>query len=492
MDERLTFTYSGSNTVTSVRTGSGRTEVVSFAPPPPVRQVREHGDWAFNGLLVFTALLYLRPQDAIPPLAVIPLAEIAAISALIAMAFGRLRRGLPLSRVTPELIGVAGLGAIILLTAPFSIWPGGSVKTFTDIYVKVLLIFLLMVNVLTSPQRLRRFTWVVLLATSYIAFRGAFDYVRGINLIENGRVMGAVGGMFENPNDLALNMVSILPFAVLLALRAESLIPRLVAVGGACLMVITTVASQSRSGFLGLAAMMVFLAILVGRKSPRVLVVGGLLLVLALPLTPRSYWARMASITDESRDETGSREARRSLLAEAWRAFQTHPFTGVGAGNFVAYNPQGRTEPWMEAHNAVMQVASELGIFGLTTFLFLISRGVFATRQVSRLLLRAIGLAPKRRGRAASPEPPPQVVTLREAAYLEAHSGALTAAIAGWFFCALFASVAYSWTFYYLLALAIAPREILEDRLAGRSVPHSPIVRPSKIGKAPQIAEAQT
>ena len=43
----------------------------------------------------------------------------------------------------------------------------------------------------------------------------------------------------------------------------------------------------------------------------------------------------------------------------------------------------------------------------------------------------------------------------------------MSAALAGWFVCALFSSVAYNWTFYYLLALAIAPREILLDRLAG-------------------------
>ena len=35
----------------------------------------------------------------------------------------------------------------------------------------------------------------------------------------------------------------------------------------------------------------------------------------------------------------------------------------------------------------------------------------------------------------------------------------MTAALAGWFVCALFASVAYNWTFYYLLALAVAPRD---------------------------------
>ena len=50
----------------------------------------------------------------------------------------------------------------------------------------------------------------------------------------------------------------------------------------------------------------------------------------------------------------------------------------------------------------------------------------------------------------------------------------MVAALAGWFFCALFASVAYNWTFYYLLALATAPREILIDRLASRRPPRRP------------------
>ena len=35
----------------------------------------------------------------------------------------------------------------------------------------------------------------------------------------------------------------------------------------------------------------------------------------------------------------------------------------------------------------------------------------------------------------------------------------MVAGLVGWFVCALFASVAYHWTFYYLLALAVAPRD---------------------------------
>ena len=42
---------------------------------------------------------------------------------------------------------------------------------------------------------------------------------------------------------------------------------------------------------------------------------------------------------------------------------------------------------------------------------------------------------------------------------------AMTAGFLGWFVCSLFASVAYNWTFYYLLALIVASREMVMARL---------------------------
>ena len=55
--------------------------------------------------------------------------------------------------------------------------------------------------------------------------------------------------------------------------------------------------------------------------------------------------------------------------------------------------------------------------------------------------------------------------------YLYTHTVAMTAGLIGWFVCALFASVAYNWTLYYLLALIVAGRELTRDRLAaGRAM----------------------
>jgi O-antigen ligase len=220
--------------------------------------------------------------------------------------------------------------------------------------------------------------------------------------------------------------------------------------------------------------MVVFLAARMVRRRPGLVFGGALVVLLALPLAPASYWQRLSSITDESADDTGSREARRILLQEAWATFLAHPLTGVGAGQFKNYAPEGRDEAWRETHNAPLQVASELGIAGLMVFGFLLWRAAAAGRQTRALLRKAAPGRGRDGALAASP------ITPDERNYFDLHAAALNASLAGWFFCALFASVAYHWTFYYLLALAIAPREILLDRLAA--------ARPARRSAAARLA----
>lgn len=75
--------------------------------------------------------------------------------------------------------------------------------------------------------------------------------------------------------------------------------------------------------------------------------------------------------------------------------------TGVGAGQFKNYDPQGREQPWRESHNIVLQVAAELGIGGVVLLFFLVSRAVLAAVQAQRLLRLGRGL--RRRGRTPAP-----------------------------------------------------------------------------------------
>jgi putative inorganic carbon (hco3(-)) transporter len=466
--ERLVFGYGTSrNTAPSeVLPVNAETRKAEEAPqraasvqPQSAAAAENRTDWPYLGLMVFTAMLFFRPQDLITPLRMLPMAEIAALFALGTLITGRLGRGLPLSRTTPEVIAVLAFALCILALAPFSVWMGGAIHTFTDLYAKVVLIFVLMVNTLTSPRRIEQFTWLIVIASGYIAGRTVLDYARGINLIENNRVQGAVGGMFKNPNDLALNMVAVLPLAGLFVFRPISPIRRGVATLAGFLMLFTIVATQSRAGTVGLVAMVLVLAANIVKRKPGLVFAAALVGMLALPLLPSSYLQRIASITDKNLDQTGSREARSILLRESYDAFLAHPLTGVGAGQFKNYNPDERQEAWRESHNVVLQVAAELGIGGVILFGFLVVRGFSGPIQTRRLL-RRFEADRGSKGNATGPPLDP-----RERDLFTTHAEVLSAALAGWFVCALFASVAYHWTFYYLLALAVVPRDYLRARL---------------------------
>ena len=100
-----------------------------------------------------------------------------------------------------------------------------------------------------------------------------------------------------------------------------------------------------------------------------------LALLLALPLVPASYWHRLSSITDESQDQTGSREAREMLLRESFTAFLRSPAHRCRSRPVQELRSRaGREQPWRESHNILLQVGAELGILGLSTLLFLIFR----------------------------------------------------------------------------------------------------------------------
>ena len=469
--ERLAFNY-GPGTVPGQRAidaALARDAEPTFATAP----YAEPRDWGYVGLIAFTAVLLLRPQDQLPGLGALHLAEICAFIGIGPMLLHRFARRLPVFRVTPETMGLVGFGLVILATAPFSFWPGGAFELFLDSYLKIVIVFVLMMNTLTTPKRLEQLTWLIVCCCGYIAGRAVFDYARGVNLVEGGRIAGAVSGIFGNPNDLALNMVTFMPAALMVALtRRHSAVKRLAAAGIAALMLATVVFTKSRGGALGMGVMLMAVLFLGRKVRPGFTIMALAAVLLATPFMPTSFWERMATITDEQQDKThytGSSEARRVVMQEGIDAFMAFPLTGVGAGQFKNYNPPERKERWRETHNALIQVAAETGLFGLIAFAFLLIRAAMAAARTRRLLSH-----PRKR---TTPDPLKLVMNDEDRQSLYAYTAALTAGLAGWFVCALFASVAYSWTFYYLLALIVATGELTRARLtAARLLSITPAV----------------
>jgi O-antigen ligase len=456
--ERLAFTGSFPRSTPSVLAPRQTIDATQTADPTADRDLESRDVLAYRALLAFTFVLFVRPQDQLPFLEPLHLAELAGVFALLALVLGRLSRGAPVTRTTLELGAILVFGGLMLATAPFSVWAGGAVAVFTDLFSKVIVVFALMLNTVTTRRRFEQFVTVVVLGTSYVAARTVMDYLRGINLVEGGRAGGAVGGLFGNPNDMALNMVAFLPLGVAIALGRGRPVVRLAAIVGLPFIACAIIFSKSRGGTLGLVAMLLVLLYQLRRVRPAVaaLVIAGA--CTTVPFLPESFTGRMSSIFNADEDATGSREARKRLLRDGWHAFLENPVVGLGAGQFMNYNPEGRKEEaWRETHNAVLQVASELGVGGLVTFAVIIGCGFNDALRAGASLRRARGT---RRARL-----PSEVVSRRQP--LELYSAALMASLAGWFIAAMFASVAYYWTLYLVLGLAVALRGIASRETAG-------------------------
>lgn len=406
---------------------------------------------AYRALLAFTFVLFVRPQDTIPVLDPLHLAEVFGTFGILALGIGRLNRGAPVTKMSLELVAVLAFGAIMLATAPFSIWPGGAVGVVTDLFSKVIVVFVLILNTLTTRTRFERFVEVVVLSCCYVGVRAVLDYAMGLNLVEDGRAQGE-GGLFGNPNDMALNLVAFLPLAVILMLGRQRPIVRGILAIGAPAIVAAIIFSRSRGGTLGLVAMLVVLLFQLRRVKPRVAVIVVAVTLFTIPLLPDSFTQRMSSIIHPEEDVTGSREARKRLLREAYQAYLDHPVFGLGAGQFLNYNPKEREEVWHQTHNAWLQVASELGTGGLLVFSVIVGSGFLAGLQAVRVLRRS-----RPRQRLKSREPA-EVLARRER--LQLYASAVLASLTGWLVAAMFASVAYYWTLYLVLGLAITLRDI--------------------------------
>ena len=453
-EERLAFSFNSA--VPAPRVGP---VPETFATTP----FSEPRDWGYTGLLCFTVILLFRPQDDITILQMFRPAELFAVLGVGPMLLHRLAHKLPVFRVTRETTALFTMAGVMLATVPFSIWPGGAVSTFIETFSKVLIVFVLMMNTVTTPRRIQQMTTLMFLAGGYIAARGVFDYLRGLNLVEGGRLAGPVGGIFGNPNDLALNLVALLPLALVTAFARRNRVSwRLIGAMAALVMMAAIVFTKSRGGMIGLAVMALTLVTLSFRVRP--MLAAGLVagVLLAGPFLPQTFYDRMYTIFNPEADAefTGSRETRTTVMKEGLAVFAERPLTGVGAGQFVNYNFDGRVERWRQTHNSLIQVAADLGIFGLLAFGYLIYRGI----STALWLRRTLGPQPARE----EPSEAVRVLPADDREALHDHAVAMGSALVGWLVAAMFASVAYSWTFYYLLALTIASRELILDRIAGR------------------------
>ena len=400
---------------------------------------------AFAGVYLFTLLLYMRPNDLFPELlGTFPLVKIVAIATPLVYVASKLGTGQRLITWPLEMKMVVVITALCVVFMPIAVSAQDSQNLFLDVFLKVVIIFVLLVNLLDTRERLCALFKLVVICGVALALGAIKRYLAGEftmvstlagESLEKGiRIEGIVSGMFGNPNDLATALNLLLPLAVILALLHRGM-ARLLYFGGAVVLAMGVIVTFSRGGFLGLMAAAGVMLWKFGRRNRMVTVVAALLAVMVLALSlPGGYGARLSTILHIEQDQTGSAQERAELLERAAQVAARHPVVGVGMGNFHIYSVNEK-----EAHNSYLEIAAELGAMGLVAYLVLIFAPLRSLRRIELQTARAQD-------------------TLGRAHYYL--SVGLQATMVAYMVCSFFTSIEYLWYLYYTVAYAVSLRHI--------------------------------
>ncbi|MBV9215249.1 MAG: hypothetical protein JO053_03650 [Acidobacteria bacterium] len=408
----------------------------------------------FVGLYLFSIMVLFRPYELISFLGFLSAtAFYFALATLIIYVPSQLATEANLTVLSTDVKAILAMTLIALVTIPIAKDPALAWETFNEPFIKAVIIFIVLVNVVRTRKRLMAMLWLSLSIGVYLGYTALDLYMQGKFKVEDYRVGVDVGGMFGNPNDMALHFVMMTPIVVALGIAAKSKFWRVIYWAIAALFVGANMVTYSRAGFLGLIATAAVLAWKLGRKyrlnvSIASIVVGGV----AIAAAPGNYGLRMLSIFIPGLDAVGSADQRQELLNRSLLVTARNPW-GIGIGCFPIVGIHDH-----QTHNAFTQVSSELGVLGLAAYLIFMISPFRKLRAIERTLFDA-----------------------ENHSWFYYMSIGLQASIVGYWVSSFFASVAYNWFIYYLIAYAVAFRRIyrLETGEQSAQAPRVPKPEPA-------------
>ncbi len=396
--------------------------------------VRNGHFMTYIGLFLFSIMVLFRPYEIVPGAGFLASTTIYFGIVTLALFFpSQLVTEGNLTTLSTEIKAILALTLIAVITMPIAKDRTLAWEIFNDTYIKAVIMFVVLVNVVRTRNRLMGLLWLSFGIGVYLSITAVQLYIDGTFSIEDYRVaITEVQGMFGNPNEMALHFVMMTPIVIALGIAAKSNAMRAVYFGMAVLFVAGNMVTYSRAGFLGLLACSLMLAWKIGRKHRLNVTIASIVLVVTgILAAPGNYGLRMLSIFLPGLDPVGSADARREGLFTSIIVTIRNPW-GIGIGNSPVFGAHN-----LETHNAFTQISAELGILGLAAYLiFMISpfrklgaieRTLFGKHDLNWYYYLAIGLQ---------------------------------ASIIGYMVSSFFASVAYNWFIYYLIAYAVALRRV--------------------------------
>jgi putative inorganic carbon (hco3(-)) transporter len=300
-----------------------------------------------------------------------------AVLTSLAIAFSKKRRVTgPTSKLDPVSRRLLILVAYIVVTIPFVEWPGSVVHNLES-YLKALCFFFFVVAIVDTTHKLRVLLTVYVTTQLWRVFEPLFMHLKSgywgsSTSLGNWEYMDRLAGSpydIINPNGLGFVIIMALPLLHLIV-KPDSIGRRLLYAGIVGAMCYTLVLTASRSSFLAL----IFLGVFVAWRSKHraaYLTAGFTVALIGLALMTGLQRERYVSIFSHSAKGGATAEERFTGVMDDFKISLRHPLFGHGLGTSSEANAHFRGVA-MPSHNLYTEVAEELGYVGLALVLALI------------------------------------------------------------------------------------------------------------------------
>lgn len=332
----------------------------------------------FVGALMFAVISLANPHRFTWGFAYsMPWAQAYAGVTMLGMLFSNDRAlGDSIKRYSPVLLYLAWMG----VTTIFAIEQADAAHRWVEV-MKVHLMCLITLSLLTDWEKVKKLVWTIVFSVGYFGLKGGvFTIVSGGEFL----VWGPPQTAIQDNNHLAVGLVVTLPLMYWLFTQAKRKSLRALIAFSALMTVVSIFGSHSRSAFLGIAAMSVFLLL----KSQHKFAVGvsGVAVAAALAsFMPAEYWGRMESIKTYQDDASamGRINVWHTAVNIARERITGAGFEYYGPRAFARYAPN--PEDIHSSHSIYFQALGEHGWIGLAVFLFIWFHVWARCRRIIRL-----------------------------------------------------------------------------------------------------------
>lgn len=335
----------------------------------------------YIGLLLFSWLAYMRPQDLCWGFA---RSMRFSFFAAAAMVIGFLAYEAGKQRFTRWDIRTVLMTALLcfmtcgLLLADDQ---GKYVLRYYFEFLKIVLISLFTVGQVTDRQRLRWLLWTICGCFAFYGFKGGL-----FGLATGGtRILRGPGGMLEDNNDFALALVMCVPMIFYMGRSEGKVWLRRLADVALVFTAITIFLTHSRGAAIALVFCLLAIAWRSGNLFKAILALG-IGVVAFFMFAPEHVLERLATLKEGTQE--GSAGARIRAWTVAIRMIQAYPIVGVGIRNFQVHWHEFASDlthgPGFAyvAHNSYLQIWAEGGTTSFASYMLILLSMFLAARKL--------------------------------------------------------------------------------------------------------------